>query len=129
MQEPCAGFAVNPAQGRIGKAGDEVVAPRLVAVPPAALDALGAGEQLQIVFAHRARRLEQPKRTRAWMPELARIPFAGLDAPPAVFRTMIRMSRQAVDRVGAEARLQPLGETRPALVTGERAAAHPCRAP
>src|SRR5438046_823431 len=38
------------------------------------------------------------------MPELARIPFTGLDAPPAVFRTMIRMSRQAVDRVGAGAR-------------------------
>src|SRR5438552_17422936 len=121
MQEPCAGFAVNPAQGRIGKAGDEVVAPRVVAVPPAALDALRAGEQLQIVFAHRARRLEQPQRARAGVPELARIPFAGLDAPPAVFRTMIRMSRQAVDRVGAEARLQPLGETLPAFVLGERA--------
>src|SRR5437879_3306643 len=128
MQEPCAGFAVNPAQGRIGKADDEVVAPRLVAVPPAALDALGAGEQLQIVFAHRARRLEQPQRARAWMPELPRIPFAGLDAPPAVFRTMIRMSRQTVDRVGAEARLQPLGETAPAFVLGERVAEHPCSA-
>src|SRR3989442_13621242 len=62
------------------------------------------------------------------MPELARIPFAGLDAPPAVFRTMIRMSRQAVDRVGAEARLQPLGETPPDFVLGERVPEHPCRA-
>src|SRR5436853_4510822 len=62
------------------------------------------------------------------MPELARIPFAGLDAPPAVFRTMIRMSRQAVDRVAAEARLQPLGETPPAFVLGERVAEHPCSA-
>src|SRR6266480_3575742 len=62
------------------------------------------------------------------MPELPRIPFAGLDAPPAVFGTMIRMSRQAVDRVGTEARLQPLGETPPALVLGERVAEHPCGA-
>src|SRR5437879_9058309 len=62
------------------------------------------------------------------MPELARIPFAGLDAPPAVFRTMIRMSRQAVDRVGAEACLQSLGETPPAFVLGERVAEHPCSA-
>src|SRR5207302_8898031 len=83
-------------------------------------------EQLQVVFAHRARRLEQPQRARAWMPELPRIPFAGLDAPPAVFRAMIRMSRQAVDRVGAEARLQPLGETTPALVLRGRVAEHPC---
>src|SRR6267143_2943544 len=62
------------------------------------------------------------------MPELPRIPFAWLDAPPAVFGTMIRMSRQAVDRAVAETRLQPLGETLPTLVLGERIAEHACGA-
>src|ERR1700694_49608 len=124
MQEPFAGFAVNPAQGRIGKTGDEIVAPRLVAVPPAAFDTLGAGKQQEIVFAHRARRLEQPERAWAGMPELPRLPFAGLDAPPAVLWTMIGISRYSIDRVVSEARLQPLGKTRPAFVLGERVAEH-----
>src|SRR5712664_2693668 len=60
------------------------------------------------------------------MPELPRIPFAWLDAPPAVFGTMIRMGRQAVDRAVAETRMQPLGETLPTLVLGERIAEHAC---
>ena len=48
MEEPAArlpALAVDPERGGIGRLGDEVVAPHVVAVPPPRLDALGAGDE------------------------------------------------------------------------------------
>src|SRR6266571_3174827 len=97
MQVPFARFAIDPGK-RFLQPGDEVIAPRLVAVPPAALDALGPGEQRELRLGDAARRLEQPQRPRAGLPELARVPFARLDAPPGVLGPVVGLHREAADR-------------------------------
>src|SRR4051812_36477314 len=110
MQEPAVAFAVDPDEGRIARAGDEVVALRLVAVPPAAFDALRPREQLEVHAPEAARRLQQPGGALPRLGEVPRVPVAGLDPPPRIFRAMVRIRRQAVNRPAAEPRLQPLGE-------------------
>src|SRR6185503_16893164 len=107
MQPPFALFPVDPRE-RISEPGDEVVAPRLVAVPPAALDALGAGEQSQLPLVHGMGRIQQPCRPRPGLDELARVPVAGVDAPPGVLGTVVGYAGDAVHRLAPEARLQPL---------------------
>src|SRR6185369_850569 len=123
MQEPVARFAVDPDERRFGTR-DEVVALRLVAVPPAALDALGAGKQIQILIVNFSWRIKQPKRARAGLAELARIPVSRLHAPPRIFGTMIGLRGEPVDRLRAQARLQALEEARPVLARGLRIAEH-----
>src|SRR5690242_18514654 len=113
MHEPSFLVAVDPEERAFRGAGHEVVALRVVAVPPARLDAFRAGEQLEVLLRGPPRRIEQPERPRARLDELARIPFAGLDAPPGVFGPMVGLRREAVDRRIAEPALQPLDELRP----------------
>src|SRR3954470_16470525 len=98
MQVPFASFTKDPAERAALELGDEIVALRLVAVPPAALDALRAGEQRELHRAQPARRLEQPQRPRARLAELARIPFARLDAPPGVLGAVVGLGGEAADR-------------------------------
>src|SRR5947207_16025311 len=109
MQVPVAFLSVHPRE-RVAQFGDEVVAPRLVAVPPAAGDALGTGDQRELSFFHRKNFLQKPCGTRPRLHELVRIPFAGLDAAPGVLRAVIGISADAVDRVASEAPLTPLQE-------------------
>src|SRR5713226_3740569 len=123
MEVPFARFAVDPGK-RFLQPGNEVIALRLVAVAPAALDALGPGEQRELRLGDAARRLEQPQRPRAGLPELARVPFARLDAPPGVLGPVVGLCREAADRVAAQARAQPLDEPRPVLLLGGRIAEH-----
>src|SRR5256885_12980142 len=124
MHVPAVVFAVDPDHGRVVRARDEVIALRLVAVPPSRLDALGTGEELEFLFADAPRRLEQPERPRPRLPELARIPFPKLDAAPGVFGTMVGLRRQPMDRPSAEPPLQPLCELRPVFLVGARIAEH-----
>src|SRR3954469_12070925 len=121
MQPPLAFLPVHPRQ-RFAEPGDEVVAPRLVAVPPAAFDALGAGEQGELVLIEDFWRLEQPCRPRSRLHEMARIPVAGLDAPPGVLGTVVGAAGAGVPRVLPQARLQPLAEPRPVFGLGGRVA-------
>src|SRR6185503_194809 len=110
MHEPAVFFAVDPDHRRVVRARDEIVALRLVAVPPSRLDTLGTGKQLELLLADAPRRLEQPQRPRPRLPEFARIPLAELDAAPGVFGTMIGLRREAVDRLAPQAQPQPLHE-------------------
>src|SRR5262245_19500748 len=107
MQVPLAVFAVDPGR-RVVFPCDEVVAPRLVAVPPARFDALGTGEQRGRLLPEPARRLEQPQRSPPRLAELARLPLARLDRAPGELGTVIGMQGEAVHRASAEALLQPL---------------------
>src|SRR5437879_11718399 len=93
----------------------EVIAPRLIAIPPAAGDALGSGDQRELSFFHRKSFFQEPRGPRPRLHELVRVPFAGLDAAPRMLRAMVGISADAVDRVAAEARLQPLETLRPLL--------------
>src|SRR5262245_31908064 len=110
MQIPFAGFAVDPGHRLLFQLRNEVVALRLVAVPPARLDALGTGEQRELAVAQPARRLQQPQRARAGLPELARLPFARLDAAPGELGAVVRIEREAVHGAVPEARLEALEE-------------------
>src|SRR5690349_15328527 len=123
MQVPLAGLAVDPGRRNV-PFGDEVVALRVVAVPPARLDALGAREQLEFILAEAARILEEPERARPGLDEFARLPFARLDAAPGQLGAMVRISRKAVHRAAAEAHLEPLQQPRPVLGLGQPVAEH-----
>src|SRR2546421_7353111 len=113
MQVPLSLFAVDPGEGGLAKARDEIVAPRVVAVPPAAFDALGSGEELEARLVETARRLDEPGGPRTRLAELARVPVAGLDAPPGILRAVVRRGGEAVNRTASEAQLQTLEELRP----------------
>src|SRR5436309_14835051 len=117
MHVPVAFLSVHPCE-RAAQFGDEVVAPRVVAVPPAAGDALGTGDQAELSLFHRKNFFQKPGGPRPGLHELMRIPFAGLDAAPRMLRAVIGISADAVDRVAAEARLQPLEKLRPILGFG-----------
>src|SRR5690349_10925362 len=115
MQVPVAVFAIDPRQRSGREPRHEVVALRLVAVPPAALDALRSGEQLETFRLQTPRRGEQPGRARPGRAELVRIPVAGLDATPRVLGAVVRHRGDAVDGFASEARLQALQQLRPVL--------------
>src|SRR5262245_47803310 len=121
MQPPFAGFAIDPGEARLAQPCDEIVAPRLVAVPPAALDALRPGEQREGALGEPPR-LEEPGRPRPGLAELARLPVARRHAPPGAFRPVVGIEAEAVHRLAPEARLQPLDEPRPVLGVGRRVA-------
>src|SRR3970040_1756991 len=123
MQVPLPGFTVDPGEGLLSQLRDEVITPGIVAVPPAALDALGPGEQREPGFGQPAR-LEEPCRPRAGLPELVRIPVSRRDAAPGVFRAVVGAGGEAVDRLAAEARLQPLAEPRPVFGLSRGVAEH-----
>src|SRR5258706_16142434 len=104
MQVPLPFFPEDPGE-RAPELGDEVVAPRVVAVPPAAGDALGAGDERELGFFHRPNFVQEPCRPRAGLHELARIPFARLDAVPGVLRAVIGIGGDAMDPVAPPTRL------------------------
>src|SRR5438067_13127204 len=114
MYVPLPFFSVYPAQGA-AELGDEVVAPRVVAVPPAAGDALGTGDERQLGFFHRPSFLQEPCRPRAGLHELVQVPLARRDAAPGVLRTVIGIGGDAMHRIAPETRLQALEELRPVL--------------
>src|SRR5512145_1197546 len=94
MQVPFVGraaasFPVDPGERAVGQPGDEVIAPRVIAVPPARLDALRTSERSEFAF-FQLFRFKKPNWARAGSRIRSRIPFAGLDAPPGVLRAMIR---------------------------------------
>src|SRR5688500_11721873 len=124
MQEPALLLAVDPGERRVGQLRDEVVAARLVAVPPPRPDALGAGEQDELAFCHFFSSFKQPKRARSGLMEVVRIPLARLDAPPGMLRAVVGMRGEAAYRLVPEARAQPLEQARPALGFGAGVAEH-----
>src|SRR5690349_18839316 len=123
MQVPAVFFAKDPDE-RFLAPGDEVVALRLVAVPPAAFDALRAGKQMKILIRNSPRGIEQPERPRPRLAELPRVPFAWLDAAPGALGPVVGLRGKAVDRLAPKARLQPLGKPRPVLAVGLGIAEH-----
>src|SRR5258708_35987736 len=112
MQVPLPLFSVYPGE-RAAERGDEVVAPRVVAIPPAAGDALRAGDQRKLALFHRKSFLQEPGGPRAGLHELVRIPLAGLDAAPGVLRAVIGTGGGALDRVVPPTRLQAPQGLRP----------------
>src|SRR5919204_1565701 len=100
MHVPVAGFAVDPGE-RAAELGDEVVAPRRVAVPPAAGDALGTGNEHERAFLDRNYSFQQPSRPRPRLHELVRVPFPGRDAPPRVFGTMVGKRTHAIHGIAS----------------------------
>src|SRR5262245_59327402 len=116
MQGPFAALAADPGDGFVAETRDEVVALRLVAVPPAAFDAFRAAEQREFRLGEPAALFEQPERPRARLPVFAGVPFAGLDAPPGVFRAVVGLRGETADRFGAEAHPQALDEPRPVFL-------------
>src|SRR6188508_3256099 len=124
MQVPFTRLAVDPRERGIRQARHEVVALRVVAVPPARLDALRAGERRKFAFAQFFFFFQQPQRARSWRAKFARVPFARLDAAPGMLGAVIGLGGEAADRVVAKARAQPLGEARPAFGLGGAVAEH-----
>src|SRR5688572_5360455 len=116
MQVPFAGFAVDPAEG-LAQPGDEIIAARLVAIPPARFDALRPRQQSEFGFLYFSG-FDKPKRARARLYKLARVPIAGLDAPPGELGPVVRLGGEPVHRRVAEARAQPLDELHPVLGIG-----------
>src|SRR5689334_17695469 len=110
MQGPVTPLAADPREGVVRQPRNEIVTPRFIAVPPAALDALRAAEQREFRFRHAAPFLEQPQRARTRLPVFARIPFTRLDAPPRMLRPVIRLRGEAADPSRAKPRAQPLEE-------------------
>src|SRR5688500_10778818 len=115
MQVPFTAFAVDPSERdgmetrRVSrsKLGNEVVALRVVAVPPAAFDALRPGKQAEAPLLQLSR-FQQPQRARPRRLELARIPFARLDALPGMLGTMVGIGGEPADAFVPEALAQPL---------------------
>src|SRR5437762_13924314 len=123
MRVPVTVFSVYPGE-RSAEFGNEVVPPSFVAVPPAAGDALGTGDEREPAFLHRDDLFQQPCRARAGLDEVVRIPFAGLDAAPGVLGSVVRIDADAVHRIASQAGLQPLQHPRPVLRLGRTVAAH-----
>src|SRR5882672_5447412 len=117
MHVPLPFFPVHPGK-RATELGDEVVALRLVAVPPAARDALGPGHQREPAFLHRNDTAQQPGRPRSRLHELVWIPFARRDALPGMLGAVVRVRRDAIHGLASEPRLQALDEARPVLAFG-----------
>src|SRR3954466_8778379 len=101
MHEPSVVLPVEPYERSVAGARHEVVALCVVAVPPAALDALRAGEQLEIHLREAPRRFEQPQWPRPRLREFARVPFTRLDASPGEFRAVIGLGGEAMRHPGA----------------------------
>src|SRR5688572_20263790 len=123
MHVPFAVFAIHPADRCIAQARDEVIAPRVVAIPPARLDALRSCKRAEFPFTDFLR-FEKPNWPRSRRGGLTRVPLAGLDAAPGMFRTVIGLRRESVYRLGAEARAQPLDQARPIFGFERRIAEH-----
>src|ERR1051325_9534380 len=124
MHVPGAFFAINPGDGA-AELSDEIVATRLVGVPPAAGNALGTRDQYQLGLRDAARRGDEPRRPRAGLHEIMRIPVARLDAPPRGFGSMVGKRRHAIHGVAAKPRLQPFDQLRPLLGLGYAVAKEP----
>src|SRR4051812_23385030 len=113
MEKPFARFAVHPCQGAACGLGNEVIAFRVVSVPPARLDPLGTGKELELRLGHPSCRIEQPCRPRSGWGCLARLPFARLYLLPGMLRAMVGRSRKAMDGIAAQACPQALDELHP----------------
>src|SRR5258706_16315855 len=112
MQEPVAlSFPVDPRERRLPGAGDEVVAPRLGAVPPARFDAFGPREQRERPFREAARLIEQPQRARVAVDPpfflLSFFFYFQSNFLEGALRAMVLVRVQAMHRRRAEPRLQP----------------------
>src|SRR5262249_44521638 len=105
---------IDPGDGA-ADLGDEVVAARLVTVPPAAGDAFGTGDERQPGFCNPSGLRQQPCRPRPRLHEIVRVPVARLDTPPGVFRPMVRKRRHAVAGIAPKPRLHRLAELGPLL--------------
>src|SRR5712664_1286520 len=112
-------LAIDPYERFALCSGDEVIAGDIVAVPPAGLDALRAGEQLErpFVVRHRTdlrnpfRAVKQPKRAFAEVQmQLLGIQLAGEDC---VFGAMLRPQDKSIYGIGAEPCAQPLDQVLP----------------
>jgi len=88
MQVPGALFAVDP-RHRAADLRDEVIAPRIVAIPPTAGDALGTGEQDERRLIHADYFVEEPGGPRPGLHEFVRVPLAGLHPPPGIFGPVV----------------------------------------
>src|SRR3954469_17318842 len=109
MHVPVSVFSIHPGE-RSSELGDEIVTPGFVAVPPAAGDALGTGDELELAFLYRDDLFQQPCRARPGLDEIMRIPFAGLDAAPSALGPVVRIDGDPVYCIASQAGLQPLQE-------------------
>src|SRR5207244_1367684 len=112
-------LAINPHERLVLRAGNEVVAGDVVAVPPAGLDPLRTDEQLErpVVVRHgsdlreRAWRFQQPKWALAEIELQLLLSCIGDHA--CALRAMLRSARDAAHRFGAETRPPPLDQVLP----------------
>src|ERR1700682_3282421 len=121
MQVPFAGFAIDPGERIVAKLRYEVIALRLVAVPPAAFDAPGSREERDLRLLQPPR-LGEPGRPGPGLPEFPRVPVPGLDAPPGVLGTMVRRGGEAINPAAPQPHRQPLDDLRPILGLGRHIA-------
>src|SRR5690606_22767386 len=92
---------------------DVVVATRVRAVPPAAFQALGSGDDARPRIAQRDRARQQPARTRRTHGRPVDAAGIVFHPPPCALGPRIAGGRHAVYRLVAEARAQPLTQLRP----------------
>src|SRR5690606_25962486 len=94
---------------------DVVVAARVVAVPPAAFQALGSGDDARMRVAQGDRPLQQPRRARraARRGSYAQAVVTGAGAAPGALGAGIVRGREAPDRLVAQARAQAFAQLRP----------------
>src|SRR5437764_6329582 len=104
MHVPLPFLSIDPGE-RAPELGDKIVAPRVIAIPPAAGDAFRAGDQRKLGLRDPARPLEEPCRPRPRLYEVVRVPLAGLDAAPGVLRTVIGIGGDAMQRIASQTRL------------------------
>ncbi len=107
-------FVEGPQGAAVGVADDEVIAAAIAAVPPAALDAFGAGEDFVVFDGAAFGFWQQPAGAVCECGAVCLlIQCAGA---PAVFRAVILYAGNAGDRIAAEAGLQAFGQLLDALL-------------
>src|SRR6185369_5288604 len=102
-----ASIAVEPQLASLRIAADEIIAADLAAIPPAAFDALRAGEQAQLrgceIDAERARPRQQPQRPSRWIGRKRhRARRCGAAIAPGMLGTMIGVETELAHRVIAK---------------------------
>src|SRR5438045_5398323 len=108
MHEPLpASIAVEPQLSSLRIAADEIIAADLAAIPPAAFDALRAGQQAQLrgrgIGAEWTRPGQQPQRPPRWIGrKRRRARRCGAAIAPGMLGTMIGMETELAHRVIAE---------------------------
>src|ERR1700681_3736852 len=108
VHEPLsAAIAVEPQLASLRIAADEIIAADLIAIPPAAFDALRAGQQAQLrgrgIGAEQTRPGQQPQRPPRWIGrKRRRARRCGVAIAPGMLGTMIGIETDFAHRVIAK---------------------------